>query len=100
MPDGRVSFGVRLVRKTPTLAARLLAKQCGWRPLLAAELAERNATGDPGAIRPTVLAAAAIDCLSVAINRWADNNGQPDLTTLVDEAFDALASALTPRATS
>jgi MftR C-terminal domain len=77
MPDGRVSFGVRLVRETPALAARLLAKQCGWRPLLAAELAERNATGDPGAIRPTVLAAAAIDCLSVAINRWADNNGQP-----------------------
>lgn len=90
----------RLVRQTPALAARLLAKQCGWRPLLAAELAERNATGDPGAIRPTVLAAAAIDCLSVAINRWADNNGQPDLTTLVDEAFDALASARTPRATS
>ena len=84
-----MSFGVRLVRKTPTLAARRLAKQCGWRPLLAAELAERNATGDPGAIRRTVLAAAAIDCLSVAINRWADNNGQPDLTTLVDEAFDA-----------
>ena len=36
-------------------------------------------------------AAAALDCLNVALSHWTDSDGQLDLPTLVGDAFAALS---------
>ncbi|MFF2852036.1 TetR family transcriptional regulator [Streptomyces sp. NPDC058001] len=93
----------RLVRDTPALCARQLEKQHGWRPLLAHALAGRSGMGVPpaegwggtgSAEAPTlaqwVRAAAALDCLNVAVDHWTASDGRLDLVALLDEAFAAL----------
>ncbi|MPY59953.1 TetR family transcriptional regulator [Streptomyces spongiae] len=84
----------RLVRETPALCARHLEKQHGWRPALAEALAERAGSAD-SADSPTlgqsVRAAAALDCLNVALDHWLASDGRLDLVDLLDEAFAALA---------
>ena len=81
----------RLVRDTPALCARHLEKQYSWRPALTEALAERA-----GADRPTlaqsVRAAAALDCLNVALDHWLASDGDLNLVGLLDEAFASLAS--------
>lgn len=90
-PAGALAFS-RLVLDTPALCAKSLEKQAGWRPRLAAALAERHGTGgDPGGLRPQVLAAAAIDCFNIAVSRWTETGGAVELAALVDEAFAVLA---------
>jgi AcrR family transcriptional regulator len=91
-PDGALAT-TRLVRETPALCARHLEKQHSWRPALAEALAERAGTEGRPTLRQTVRAAAAIDCLSVALDHWTASEGRLDLVTLLDEAF----AALTPR---
>ncbi|GAA4085629.1 TetR/AcrR family transcriptional regulator [Streptomyces shaanxiensis] len=85
----------RLVRDTPALCARQLEKQHGWRPALARALAERagSSAGSPAAatLGQTVRAAAALDCLNVAVEHWSASDGRLDLVELLDEAFAALA---------
>ena len=82
-----------LVKRTPALCAKQLEKQSGWRPVLATALAQRSGTADdPGNLRPTVMAAAAVDCLNIAVDRWTDSGGTLDLEALVDEAFAVFAS--------
>jgi AcrR family transcriptional regulator len=81
----------RLVRETPALSARQLEKQHGWRPALAQALAERGGSSGPPAIGHTVRAAAALDCLHVALDHWSACDGRLDLVDLLDEAFAALA---------
>lgn len=89
----------RLVRDTPALCARQLEKQHGWRPALARALAERaGSSADPSAgssgvatLGQTVRAAAALDCLNVAVDHWTASDGRLDLVELLDEAFAALA---------
>ncbi|WP_093903774.1 TetR/AcrR family transcriptional regulator [Streptomyces sp. cf386] len=86
----------RLVRDTPALCARQLEKQHGWRPALARALAERagSTDGPSGAatLGQTVRAAAALDCLNVAVDHWSASDGRLDLVELLDEAFTALGS--------
>jgi AcrR family transcriptional regulator len=90
-PAGSLALTM-LVKQTPALCAAKLQKQSGWRPLLAAALADRAGTaGDPGDLRSTVLAAAALDCLDIAVERWIDSGGVLDPEALVDAAFSALA---------
>lgn len=90
-PAGTLAL-VNLVRQTPALCARRLEKESGWRPLLAAALAERHGVADDsGRLRATVLAAAAVDCLNIALDAWTDSEGGLDLDVLVDRAFDVLA---------
>lgn len=79
----------RLVRDTPALCARHLEKQHSWRPALVAALAERAGSGPT--LAQTVRAAAAIDCLNVALDHWTASEGRLDLVTLLDEAFAALS---------
>ncbi|MBP2471419.1 AcrR family transcriptional regulator [Crossiella equi] len=78
----------RLVAATPALCAQRLEKQHGWRPEIADALIARGTTPTVAAVR----ASAALACLEVAIERWADEDGQPDLGALLDEAFTALAA--------
>ncbi|WP_281399167.1 acyl-CoA-like ligand-binding transcription factor [Streptomyces himalayensis] len=80
----------RLVRDTPALCARQLEKQHGWRPGLAQALAERHGSSQPATLGETVRAAAALDCLNVAIDHWTASDGRLDLVDLLDEAFAAL----------
>ncbi|MGW0708067.1 TetR family transcriptional regulator [Streptomyces sp. NPDC002643] len=81
----------RLVRETPALCARQAEKQHGWRPGLARALAERRGGGAEGpTLAESVRAAAAIDCLSVAIDHWSASDGGLDLVGLLDEAFATL----------
>ncbi|MDT0323088.1 TetR/AcrR family transcriptional regulator [Streptomyces millisiae] len=80
----------RLVRETPALCARQLEKQHGWRPALAQALAERAGSARPVTVALTVRAAAALDCLNVALDHWTASDGRLDLEGLLDEAFAAL----------
>ncbi|OHV27087.1 transcriptional regulator [Parafrankia soli] len=82
----------RLVLATPALHTRQWEKQHGWRPALTQALAERGASRRPGIITHTVRAAAALDCLNIAIAHWAKSDNKLNLSDLLDEAFAALTS--------
>jgi AcrR family transcriptional regulator len=79
----------RLVMDTPALCARQRDKQHGWLPDLAKALAERHDIVQP-TLAFVVKAAAALECLSIALDHWADSDGRVDLLDLLDETFDAL----------
>nr|WP_253267722.1 TetR/AcrR family transcriptional regulator [Streptomyces asoensis] len=89
-PDGALAMS-RLIMETPALGARTLEKQNGWRPVIAQALAERGDPSRPTALGPLVRAAAAVDCLNIAVNHWTASDGHLDLDDLLDEAFAALA---------
>jgi len=80
----------RLVQEPPALCAGRLEKQSGWRPALAQALADRASPAGPAALGPSVRAAAALDCLNIALDHWTASDGQLDLDALLDEAFAAL----------
>jgi hypothetical protein len=77
--------------KTPALCARSMEKQNGWRPVIAEALAGRAAPSRSSTLGPLVRAAAAVDCLNIAVNHWTASDGTLDLDELIDEAFAALA---------
>ncbi|MBR7831230.1 TetR family transcriptional regulator [Actinospica sp. MGRD01-02] len=82
----------RLVRDTPALCARQSQKHRGWRHALGRALADRvSAGGTPAvdALGPTVRAAAALDCLDIALDYWTTSDGKSDLEALLDRAFAA-----------
>lgn len=81
----------RLIMGTPALCARQLEKQSGWRPVLARALAERTDPPRPMTVALSVKAAAALDCLNIALDHWTASDGRLDLVALLDEAFAALA---------
>jgi AcrR family transcriptional regulator len=81
----------RLIRTTPALCAWHLEKQLGWRPALVAALAARPRQPRPAPIALSVMAAAALDCLNIAVDRWFASGGEDDLDDLLDQAFAALA---------
>jgi AcrR family transcriptional regulator len=89
-PAGALAL-TRLVMQTPALCARRLEKQNGWRPALARALAERPDPGRPATIVLEVRAAAALDCLNIALDHWTASDGRLDLVDLLDETFTALA---------
>ncbi|MET7473363.1 TetR family transcriptional regulator [Streptomyces sp. NPDC005648] len=81
----------RLVRDTPALCARHLEKQYTWRPALSRALAERSGAPEP-TLAQSVRAAAALDCLNVALDHWLASDGQEDLVALLDRAFAAFTT--------
>jgi len=90
-PAGALA-AARLILDTPALCARSLEKQSGWRPALALVLAERGGRAGSAALGPSVRAAAAVDCLNIAVDRWTRSEGRLGLDDLLDEAFAALTS--------
>ncbi|MBY8860913.1 TetR family transcriptional regulator [Nocardia sp. CA2R105] len=91
-PAGALAF-TQLILKTPELFGRHLETQHSWRPALTAALAERaGLTPDEVPLEMAVKAAAAVGCLTIAVERWADSDGTLDLTSLLDAGFDALAA--------
>ena len=89
-PDGALAMS-QLIMRTPALGARTLEKQNGWRPAIAQALAERADPSWPTLLVPSVRAAAAVDCLNVAVDGWTASDGRLDLDALLDEAFAAFA---------
>ncbi|OHV28866.1 transcriptional regulator [Pseudofrankia sp. EUN1h] len=79
-----------LVLATPALHTRQWEKQHSWRPALTRALAERGASPLAGVVTHSVRAAAALDCLNIAIAHWARSGNTLDLAALLDEAFAAL----------
>ncbi|AXG76405.1 TetR family transcriptional regulator [Streptomyces paludis] len=105
-PAGALATAL-LIRQTPSLHARNLEKQCGWRPLLAGALAERRHSGSvrsgpvrSGELDLLVRAAAALDCLDIAVDHWTAADGRPDIGDLLDAAFAALAPPALTQATA
>lgn len=89
-PDGALAMS-QLIMRTPALCARSQEKQNGWRPAIAQALAERGDSSGPTGLGPLVRAAAAVDCLNIAVNEWTASDGRLDLDDLLDEAFAAVA---------
>jgi len=89
-PQGALAV-TRFVKSTPALYEKQQASQRGgWRPVFTEALAARaGITGQvPVAVEVKVMAA--LDCMSVAIERWAASDGELDLLDLLAEGFDAL----------
>lgn len=89
-PPGALATA-RLIQETPALQARRLEQQCAWRPALVEALAERIDPPQPAELALMVRAAAALDCLDIAVDHWTAASGDLDLGQLLDQAFAALA---------
>ena len=81
----------RLVLHNPVLRARNLVAQDNTRDLFARALARRAGLAEPD-FATTVLASAALAAIGVAIQTWADSDG--DLIALMDGAFSALQAGV------
>ncbi len=84
---GRSLARLNLTRETPSLRAHQLERQSQWKQLIGPALALRLER-DPSDVRVEAIVGAAIDA---ATERWALSGGGLDLTTLIDEAFAAIA---------
>lgn len=84
---------LRLVRDVPTLCARLSEKQASWRPRLEQALLARAGLQPPPAVVLRARVAAALECLTVALQSWVENEGHDDLDALLDQAFGAFTLA-------
>jgi len=91
MPGGPAGWARSPSSRPSALCARSQEKQNGWRPAIAQALTERTDPSRPATLGPLVRAAAAVDCLNIAVNHWTASDGRLDLDALLDEAFAALA---------
>ncbi|MGW4728130.1 TetR/AcrR family transcriptional regulator [Streptomyces shenzhenensis] len=96
----------RLVWQTSALRARLAEKQVLWREQLALRLQARVSDDetalraqDETPLRAQARAAAALECLVLAVEHWVNTDGVHPLEELIDEAFDAV-TPLSPGAGS
>ena len=89
-PGERLAL-VQLIWRTPALYSRLHEKQASWRPRMVQQLSARSGSrsASPLALRTRV--AAALECLTVALESWLGEEGRPELGALLDQAFDALS---------
>lgn len=88
----------RLVLRTPALRSRNWIAQDATIDVFATALARRSGVAEPD-FPITVLAAAALGGMTVAITRWADSD-DADLLALMDAAFSALQDLATSRPAS
>jgi len=88
-PSGSLAI-TRLIQESPALRNRQLEKQASWLPALTRALTDRSSQPDP--LVAAVRAAAALDCLSIAVTHWSESNGEEDLAALLDQAFSAFTT--------
>jgi len=81
----------RLVMDTPALRSKRSDRMRDWRALLVEAMAARLDIGPDVPVSLSVKAAAALDCLEIAIDLWSGSDGERDLVALLDEAFSSLA---------
>jgi AcrR family transcriptional regulator len=82
---------LNLTRETPSLRAHQLERQGQWRGLIGPALSIRTGL-DPEDVRVEAVVGAAVAALDAATERWALSGGELNLTTLIDEAFAAIAA--------
>jgi AcrR family transcriptional regulator len=92
-PDGALELHL-LITRTPSLRAARLDKQQVWQQALAEELTARGDVGPPAKMRPTLLAAASLAAMQVAVDAWGDAEGRADIDLLLDQAFAMLGKGL------
>ncbi len=80
----------RLILETPALRNRHYAKRQMLGPILSRALADRTDPNGPVTLAAKARAAAALDCLHLAIEAWMDSDGRENLEELIDEAFATL----------
>ena len=81
----------RLIQATPALSNRWRQDRHRLHPGLCQALLGRRNQDGPVPLEISVTAAAALDCLIIAIEYWVQSDGERDLDQLLDEAFTALA---------
>ena len=81
----------RLIQATPALSNRWRQDRHRLHPGLCQALLDRRNEDGPIPLETSVRAAAALDCLIIAIEYWVQSDGERDLDQLLDEAFTALA---------
>jgi AcrR family transcriptional regulator len=96
-PAGALNLA-RLIGQSTALRSGHLGKQRRWRDLLAGAIAERLGVDEGTDLRPAVYAAATLEALQIATDRWVASDGQLDLTALVDETTGLLTPASHKRA--
>jgi AcrR family transcriptional regulator len=84
---------MQLVWRTPALYSRLHQKQATWRPLMVERLSSDGEGSVTNSLALQTRVAAALECLSVAIGTWLAGGGEPDLHDLLDQTFQAIATA-------
>lgn len=89
-PDESLAV-LRLIGRTPALCGALRDQQASWRPLLVRSLSQRRVSATEAPLVILTKAAAALDCLAVALETWTANDAVDDLDSLVAQAFAALA---------
>jgi AcrR family transcriptional regulator len=81
----------RLIQATPALSNRWRQDRHRLHPGLCRALLGRRNEDGPVPLEISVTAAAALDCLNIAIEYWVQSDGKRDLDQLLDEAFATLA---------
>jgi AcrR family transcriptional regulator len=81
----------RLIQETPALSNRWRQDRHRLHPGLCQALLDRGNEDGPVPLEISVMAAAAMDCLIIAIEYWVQSDGERDLGQLLDEAFAVLA---------
>lgn len=89
-PTGALSVTL-FVKNTPALYERQATKRGGWRPVFTAALAARAGITGTVPVEMEIKVAAALDCMGIAIERWAESDGELDLLGLLAEGFEGLA---------
>ena len=85
----------RLILDNPVLRSRNLVAQDTTRDLFARALARRGGLAEPD-LAATVQASAALGAIAPALTAWAED-GEADLIGLIDSAFTALESGVSPQ---
>jgi len=81
----------RLIQQTPALSNRWRQDRNQLHPGLCRALLSRRNEDGPVPLETSVTAAAALDCLTIAIEYWVQSDGQRGLDQLLDQAFATLA---------
>jgi AcrR family transcriptional regulator len=89
----RLLARVRLSASVPELRARFAEEQQRGMETLAPRLAQKRWTRDDD-LRLRVIGSALIAAVSVALDRWQQDDGKSDLLALLDETIDALAKGI------
>jgi AcrR family transcriptional regulator len=84
----------RMMRETPSLAARSLERQAHWEDRLAALVGHRLGVDADRDLRPRLVAATVVAALRVAILQWSREGGTGHLSDSVAEAFDLIDAGL------
>jgi AcrR family transcriptional regulator len=85
----------RLILDNPVLRSRNLVAQDTTRDLFARALARRGGLAEPD-LAATVQASAALGAIAPALTAWAED-GEADLIAMIDSAFTALESGVSPQ---